>query len=141
MDQQQQPSSYFEKVANEILQASEHLTTRFEEGLSALWTPPPPPGEDSGASRQYQQQHAFDDEDLAQDQEFLESLSEEELQELLQAQEDMMNMNSPLEGIADSVIGDIMKGSAQVSLTIRIQTCFRCKVNFEIFLTRVLCSA
>lgn len=135
VDQPQQPSSYFEKVANEILQASEHLTTRFEEGLSALWTPPPP-GEDSGASQQHhQQQHAFDDEDLTQDQEFLESLSEEELQELLQAQEDMMNMNSPLEGIADSVIGDIMKGSAQVSLTIRIHTYFRCKVNFEIFLT------
>ncbi|CAB9526906.1 Transmembrane protein 18 [Seminavis robusta] len=82
-------SQYFERVANEVLRASEDLSVRFEDGLAALIN-----GEIPGieqATRQQQQTITGGEfEDI-----------EEEL------------MNSPLEGIAESVISDLMANQAK----------------------------
>ena len=100
--EQAQHSSYFEKVANEILQSAEHLTTRFEEGLSAMFLT----GEGGDQQQQQRQgEHGFEDFD---------GLSDEQLREVLG--DEKMMMGSPLEGIADSVIGDIVGGQVRTYL-------------------------
>ena len=84
--------SYFAKLANEILDASEKLTTRFEEGLNVLL------GELDKTSDTAQQPP-------------LEAGSENEFEGW---DEEMMDDPSPLAGIAESVMGDIM--ASQVCL-------------------------
>ena len=95
--------SYFAKLANDILDASEKLTIRVEEGLNVLWnelegnraagggsTAQPPP----------------------------ETMAEHEFEDLDQAEG--MDESSPLAGIAESVMEDIM--ASQVSTTATMTT-------------------
>lgn len=80
-----------ERLVNHILESAEQIATRFEEGLSVVMTGKLP-GE---ASEQSSTKDSFRDTDDI----------------LMDIDEDMMG--SPLEGIADGVLGDIM--SKQVS--------------------------
>jgi hypothetical protein len=82
---------FFTRVANEVLQASDVLTTRFEEGLSSLFNSDIPSKEPL-----HNVPHMGDEED------------EFEIEEEL--------MHSPLQGIAQNIMGDVF--SSQV----------RCKV-------------
>lgn len=97
----------FNRLANEVLEASEQIVNRFEEGYNVLTTgelkpdqgsQPPPAGATMGSIPN------MDDADL-------DSLSEEDLQRLLE--EHLMD-SSPLEGIADSVLGDIVSRQVRV---------------------------
>lgn len=97
---------FFNRIASDVLEATEHLSNRLEEGVfSALLT-----GELPKAATQ-QQEHAgsqqeFDPEDFGD----FDGMDEEEIRRML---EDQMMMGSPLEGIADSVMGDIMQGQVR----------------------------
>lgn len=93
--------SFFGKLANDVFQATEEIAARFEEGLSALMTGDLPDSEIH--------QHGSEPMDL-QSEEDLNNLSEEQLQKLIH--QELME-NSPLEGIADSVLGDIMKNKVR----------------------------
>jgi hypothetical protein len=103
--------SFFSRAANQVLQASEDMANRMEEGISVLMTgdlPSTKGAEQNGipeSSSSSNEQPGFDFDDLD-----LENLSEEELQKILS--EEMMQ-HSPLEGIADSVIGDIFAGQVR----------------------------
>lgn len=97
----------FNKLADEVLEASERISTRFEEGLSVLLDGELPKGpESNSADGSFSQQEVpisdFDDFDL-------DGLTEEEIQRIIQTE--MMD-SSPLEGIADSVISDITSKQA-----------------------------
>ena len=94
--------SAFSKVANEVLQAAEQVATRMEEGLSVLMNGKLPDEVDDNTATAKQESPDFDTDTI-------DDLSEEEIQEILQRE---MMENSPLGGIADSVIGDIMKNQA-----------------------------
>lgn len=86
-------SEYFQRVANDVLKASEEITARMEDGITAMLgdlsktagggggaTPPP----------------EFDgDEGFEIEEEF---------------------MGSPLNGIADSVLGDLMHNSVRTNI-------------------------
>lgn len=74
--------SYFEKVANDVLEASEKLVNGVEEGLSILFS--------GGGAKETQQ----------------DSLPEDEWDEMAEHLRD----SSPLGGIAESVIGNILDG-------------------------------
>jgi len=79
---------FFSKVANDVLQASEHLSNRLEEGVSAILTGEPPKEKQEAPNTGDDEEDEFEmiDEDL---------------------------MNSPLEGIAESVMGDILQGQVR----------------------------
>ena len=85
-------SSYFERVANDVLEASEKLVNGVEEGLAILFAggnggaTTPSPAEDVSTSR-----------------------DEEEEWDETQMTENLMQ-SSPLGGIAESVIGNILDG-------------------------------
>jgi hypothetical protein len=80
-------SEYFARVANEVLRATEEITTIMEDGIAAMIK-----GELPGMKI------ISDITETVQDNEF-------------DGIEDHMMMNSPLEGIAESVLGDLMKNS------------------------------
>lgn len=86
--------SYFAKLANDILDASEKLTIRVEEGLNVLWNELEGKGAAGGTAQQPP-----------------ETTAENEFEELDQAE--AMDESSPLVGIAESVMEDIM--ASQVS--------------------------
>jgi hypothetical protein len=97
---------FFHRLADDVVKASEQIQTRFEEGWSILST-----GSLTNANEQQLRQEP---KPLEHDAEInwendldLEGLSEEELRELIESQEDLMNHN-PLQGIADGVMGNIM---------------------------------
>ena len=84
-------ASAFDRLANHILESAEQIATRFEEGLSIVMTgtlPGEAPAPEQSTSKE------FDHDDV-----------------LMEMDEDMMG--SPLEGIADGVLSDII--SKQVS--------------------------
>jgi hypothetical protein len=99
--------SFFSKLANDVFEATEQIATRFEEGLNVLMT-----GDLPGSAKQESHQEISEPMDILNEED-LENLSEEEVQNLLR--QEMME-NSPLEGIADSVIGDIMKNKVRATL-------------------------
>lgn len=82
--------SYFERVANDVLEASEKLVNGVEEGLAILFS-----GNGGGETQQQPAQSGEEDHD-------------EEWDERIMA-EDLME-SSPLGGIAESVIGNILDG-------------------------------
>jgi hypothetical protein len=84
----------FERLVNHILESAEQIATRLEEGMSVVMNGKLP-GE---ASEQSSAKDVFRDTDDI----------------LMDMDEDMMG--SPLEGIADGVLGDIM--SKQVSYSV-----------------------
>jgi hypothetical protein len=80
----------------------------MEEGISVLMTGDLPEGAEQNGipeSSSSSNEPEFDSDDFD-----LDNLSEEELQRLLSQE---MMQNSPLEGIADSVIGDIVGGQVR----------------------------
>lgn len=85
--------SYFTKVANEVLDASEKLAYRLEEGLNLFLG-----GEVDGASSSGSASKPH--QGAASDNEF----------EGWEDDMDGMDAGSPLDGIAQSVMGDIMAG-------------------------------
>lgn len=86
-------ASSFEKISNHILESAEHVATRLEEGLSVVMTGKLP-GEEGAESTTTTQDYGDGvEEDI-----------------MMEMDEDMMG--SPLEGIADGVLSDIM--SSQV---------------------------
>lgn len=100
---------FFNNLSDELLEASNHVATRFEEGLSVLLNgrlPEDTGGEQDGAPSP--SGHQYSQKDLEEMD--IDHLSDEEIDEILKQQS--MEF-SPLEGIADSVIGDIV--SRQVS--------------------------
>jgi len=108
---------FFSKLSDEILEASNQITTRFEEGLSVLLTGKLPEGsaggQDGASPPSSGNQFSYEDIDI-------DELSDEEVAELLQQQ----SMEySPLEGIADNVIADIV--SRQVTSTQLLWECCR----------------
>jgi hypothetical protein len=95
--------SFFGKLANDVFEATEQIAARLEEGLNVLMT-----GDLPGLEKQESRQEISEPTE-----EDLENLSEEEVQDLLRQE---MMMNSPLEGIADGVLGDIMKNQVRATL-------------------------
>lgn len=99
--------SFFTRVTNDVLEASEKISARLEEGLSVLMTgglPQQQEGKDTsggggGAGGSGGQQSSMGDDGGGDDFEIMEEEAE-------------MRHGSPLEGIAENVIGDIMKGQA-----------------------------
>ena len=94
-------SEYFQRVANDVLKASEEITARMEDGISAMLgdlssTPPTSSGSGSGSATPPTSPE-FDnvDDDFEIEEEF---------------------MGSPLNGIADSVLGDLMQNSVRIIL-------------------------
>ncbi len=81
--------SAFDRLANHILESAEQIATRFEEGLSIVMT-----GKLSGEEPEQPTNKEFDHDEV-----------------LMEMDEDIMG--SPLEGIADGVLSDII--SKQVS--------------------------
>jgi hypothetical protein len=99
--------SFFNKIAKDVLEATEHISNRLEEGVTAMLT-----GDLPKAATQQQQQHAegqyeFDPADYGDD---FNGMDEEEIRRMIQ---DEVMTGSPLNGIADSVIGDIMQGQVR----------------------------
>jgi hypothetical protein len=132
--------SFFNKITNDVLQATEEIATRLEEGVSLLMTGNLP---DSAGSQpvnsDYQPESEFGD--LSEEE--INQLSEEEIQELLQNE---VMENSPLEGIAEGVMDDIMKNQAvgpstpmqhfqafKAAIT-WTETFIQCLVAFQIFM-------
>jgi hypothetical protein len=103
--------SFFNRLSNELLEATNHISTRFEEGLSALL------GEESPGATEGTQNGIFRNEGNGKPLEDFEDLDlddvdDEEIERIIQQQ---MMERSPLEGMADNVIADIV--SRQVSTT------------------------
>jgi len=109
-------SDYFQKVANEVLKASEELSVRLEEGLTAMITGQqfPKKQDEAAAAAAAAASHdstpptptpttMMDGDDFEMEEEF---------------------MASPLQGIADSVLGDIMDGSVCSMFDSAIFVCF-----------------
>jgi hypothetical protein len=89
MDDSKEQPGLFARLANEVLEATEHVATRMEEGVAALMN-----GGVVGDSAQQQQQEMDHDE--------------------LLVEQDVIN--SPLQGIAESVIGNIMEGQVRLEM-------------------------
>ena len=96
---------FFSQMANEVLDSAEKLTNRLEEGLNAILT-----GDINGAQPQEQQHH--------QQQPLTESMrmgvdNENEFMEDNEEEIDWsqidMDTDSPLNGIAENVVGNIMQ--------------------------------
>lgn len=96
-------SGLFERISNEVLEATEMIAARWEEGVSILL------GEDTtgqdGASSDGGTPGAGSGQQVDLEDLDLDDLSDEEIQQLLH---EHMDQSSPLEGIADSVMSDIM---------------------------------
>jgi len=92
---------FFEKVANDVLDASEKLSRRMEEGFSVLTTGrlPTEEGDGGGGGGGGDGVHVDDDEVLKGIPDGAE-----------------LRTGSPLEGMAESVIGDILDGQVRTAL-------------------------
>jgi hypothetical protein len=87
--------SYFAKVANDVLEATEQIATRMEEGLTAIMKGETPKQEDH------------------YDQPILDGMDGEDGEDWLTIEEELRR-SSPLEGIAESVMGNIMAGQVRM---------------------------
>ena len=87
--------SYFAKLTNEVLEASEKLVDRFEEGMNILWGELEGTGSSGSRSTTQQQEQPLEQDEFA-------GWDADET--------GMDNEASPLAGIAESVMGDIMAG-------------------------------
>jgi hypothetical protein len=99
-------SGLFGKIANEILEATERVAARIEEGISVLSS-----GKLPGATNEESPMDSQSDSDT------------------IMAQDEGLHMDdfmdgSPLEGIADSVIGDLMGGQVSLSFAFVLQYSF-----------------
>lgn len=92
--------SFLERAANNVLQATEEIANLMEEGINALLTGELPKSTEEGGEAMPPPNEGIkiDDDD------FDDEMIEEEF------------MHSPLEGIADSVLGDLMSHSVSLFL-------------------------
>lgn len=96
---------FFTKVANDVLEASEKISTRLEEGLSALMAGGA--GEGAGGGTGADTGTAGGGNGREEDFEILDDAEDIGMMDGAE-----MKHGSPLEGIAESVMGDIMKNQA-----------------------------
>ena len=91
---------FFSQFANEVLGSAEKISNRLEEGLNAILT-----GDISAESKEPQGERPSmggeADEDFGDEEEFDWSQVD-------------MDSESPLSGIAESVVGDIMQGQVSI---------------------------
>lgn len=99
--------SLVSRILQEVLVASEHLSTRLEEGVTALMT-----GELPKLAATTTKARAINPMTMDFD-----ALNDDEVRQLVQQQGEHMMDHSPLEGIAESVLGDIFQGSVRSSTT------------------------
>ena len=106
---------FFNRIADDVLQVTEKIQAVMEEGVSVLLTGELPSSTKASSSEQSsstsssssQQEFSVDDIDDLD----IDNLSEEEIQQLLDEKADIMMQHSPLKGIADDVMGNIMVGN------------------------------
>ena len=98
--------SFFKRLSNDVLEATEQVANRMEEGLALLFNGGEPDRSNAGQIPASTDNNPFQGADDDHDQENL----EEEFR------------NHPLQGIADSVVGDILSG--QVGRW-RVPTCLK----------------
>ena len=99
---------FYNKFVNDV----ETIVNRFEEGISVIMNGEQPDIQSDDFPRQEGMGHhseAFSEEEIA-------NLDEDELRTLLQENENIFE-TSPLEGIADGVISDIMKNKVNLDVT------------------------
>lgn len=115
--QQEGQESFFSKIATEVLDAAEKLTNRFEEGLSLIFD-----ASQAASSSSQQNDNPYKSNGGGGDVPHRETLTREQLQATLHGEfsEEELQMienegmadgdmpASPLEGMAESVLGDIM---------------------------------
>ena len=90
-------ASFFTKLSNDVLKATEQVANRMEEGLALVMNGGRPQHDNAGAPSADRSGYvAFGNEDDDQ------THIEKELR------------NNPLQGIADSVVGDIMSGQVRL---------------------------
>jgi hypothetical protein len=89
----------FGKIVNEILQATEHVAARMEEGVSVLLTGKLPGATNEGTNMGGEPIVPSKEDDLLMDEDIV---------------------GSPLEGIADSVLGDIISGQVSFTFVLRV---------------------
>jgi hypothetical protein len=89
--------SFLTKQVNDVLEATEKLSNMLEEGITALMTGGIPSKTSAGSSTGSE----FDET----------GMTDEDLMD-----EGPVMMEHPLQGIADSVLGDIMKGQVSCYL-------------------------
>lgn len=108
---------FFQKIASEVLEASEKLSARLEDGISAIFTGElPASGQPNDPNRVGQagdegQASSFPSGDVGDDTDYGSSRVFEESVEILDG-EDAYG-GTPLEGIARGVIGDIMSNQVR----------------------------
>ena len=99
-------SSVFEKIANEVLQATERISNSLDDGISLLLngelaagggSPSADSSRDAGAGQEFASGGG-------------EGMNDDEL---VITEEELAMMGSPLDGIANSVLGDIMAGQVR----------------------------
>jgi hypothetical protein len=84
---------FFTKVANDVLEASEQLSNRLEEGIATILNGDLAPKQHAQEDQQQQQQGPPHDDQF--------EIDEEELR------------HNPLQGMAESLVGDIMSGQVR----------------------------
>ena len=94
---------FFSQMANEVLDSAEKLTNRLEEGLNAILT-----GDINGAQPQEQQQQQPLTESMRMGVDNENEFMEDNEEEIDWSQIDM-DAESPLNGIAENVVGNIMQ--------------------------------
>ena len=92
--------SYFAQITNDVLAAAEKLTDRFVEGINILLGVISPSSRESATKSATPSQNEFEGWD-------------EDVHGGGDISEDILNESSPLAGIADSVMGDIMAGQVR----------------------------
>lgn len=92
-------SGIFGKIVNEILQATEHVAARMEEGVSVLLSGKLPGATNEETDMGGEPIVPSEEDDLLMDEDIV---------------------GSPLEGIADSVLGDIMAGQVSFTFVLRL---------------------
>jgi hypothetical protein len=105
--------SFFNKIADDVLVATEHIQTVLEEGFGVLFSTTASDGGATDSSSSSFQQNNFARGGGGKEPDW-DDMSEEEVEKLLA--EEMMD-SSPLNGIANNVLGNIM--STQVRNVIR----------------------
>lgn len=105
-------SEYFQRVANDVLKAAEDMSARIEDGLMAMLKgdlPNAATNTEGGSAPPPTADGFAGDEDFEMEDDF---------------------MNSPLEGIAGSVLGDLMQNSAKPEGLMENLEAFRSAVNW-----------
>jgi hypothetical protein len=110
--------SYYQKLVNDVLEATEQIANRMEDGLSALLTGELPKLRESGAGAGT---GAFSDQEF-------EGLDDDEM--LHMSEEELMRQ-SPLSGIADSVIGNIMQSQVGPQTTMDHFQAFKSAITWS----------